>query len=177
MMLNSLPSYRRDFAQECARYRDNPEQDAVRFETELVTLTSLQSEGRYKSEDSQNSSVLPRLTYQNLGVDQELTAVLQDVRSELGRQSGQADGFFYQPLVSQGNAVYGRAVRLDESRGLLQVYDVALHDTPGEEGGLLHVAPTESSDAIVRRARSTRGFDLDQCEAGWQYHKDAFPRK
>lgn len=189
-----LATYRQEFARDCAAFEEDPQASAEKFEKSLVTLTSLQSEGRYKREAGDGKqerctleefqaldallksdhSTLPRLCYQNLAQDAESTAVLQEVRGELARQAGSADGFFFQPISLGFPDVHARAVRMQD--GKVEAYNVSLHDTPGHDDGLLLVAPARLDEFkdIIQKARSTKGLDLDHIEAGWQYHQQAY---
>jgi hypothetical protein len=196
----TLQTYRKDLAETATRFESNAAAAAQRVESEIVEISSLQSEGYQKRDvnDAEQTdctieefkamqkqvqgdqSTLPRLL-SHLPLDAEAGAVLRDIAAGVAEKAGSAEGFFFQPGSVTGDMLLGRATRSDEKSGLLQMFDVALHDTPGMDNGLMLITPVSgrqmamSAMDVYRSNRSTQGIYLDQTDKGWQYHAEAFP--
>lgn len=188
-------TYRTELAEHAARFGGT----ADSFTSQIVEITSLQSEGSVKrsigdtdqknctladlqaldAEFSQDASALPRLMTRGSELDAEAVDVVRSVAERLASlNGGDSQGFFLQPAGYCGEMLEFRATRSE--RGLLQMFNVSLHDTPGLDNGLLLVTPVDSREVamvahqVYRDNRSTPGIYLDAPEQGWQLHKEAF---
>ena len=196
----TLQTYRKDLAEAATRYERDSEAAARRVESEVVEIRSLQSEGyqkrdvndaeqdnctieEFKAMQKQvqgDASTLPRLLSHG-PLDEEAREVMRDIAAGVADKAGSAEGFFFQPGAMSGDVLFGRATRSDEKSGLLQMFDVALHDTPGMDNGLMLITPVGGKQMAMsamdtyRTNRSTEGIYLDQPDQGWQKHKEAFP--
>ena len=197
----TLETYRKNLAEAATRYQPDAAEAAQRVESEVVEISSLQSEGYQKRNVNDgeqkdcttaefmamqdrvqgDQSTLPRLlSHQPL--DEEAQAVLRDIAAGVSQKSGGVEGFFFQPGGMSGDMLFGRATRSDEKSGTLQMFDVALHDTPGMDNGLMLITPVGGRQLaltameVYRSNRSTSGIYLDQPDRGWQLHAEAFPR-
>lgn len=201
----NLETYRQELAENAARFADDPAAAAQRYQTEMVEISSLQSEGLTKrnvndavqdqctfqemealhGQLSSDTSTLYRLLQRNSQLDTEAQSVLRDVSARVQQIAGAESGdFFFQPVSlggGYGNILEARVVRSDDSKGLLQVFQVSLHDTPGLDDGLMLVSPLTSEQIgwqakdLYHANRSTPGIYLNQVDQGWQLHKDHFP--
>lgn len=194
----TLDTYRKKLAAAATQFEPNSAEAAQRVQSEIVEISSLQSEGYQKRDvnDAEQSdctleefkamqqrvqgdeSTLPRLLSRET-LDEEAQAVIRDVAAGVARKAGSSDGFFFQPVALGGDVLFGRATR--SSEGSLQMFDIALHDTPGMDNGLMLITPVSGRQLAMsamdtyRSNRSTPGIYLDQAEKGWQLHAEAFP--
>lgn len=193
-------TYRKSLAEAATRFEANSAEAAQRVQSEIVEISSLQSEGYQKRDINDakqtdctmeefqamqarvqgDQSTLPRLLSRQ-PLDEEAQAVLRDVAAAVAQKTDGAEGFFFQPAGLGGDVLFGRATRSDEKTGLLQMFDVTLHDTPGLDNGLMLITPVSGRNLAMsamdtyRNNRSTPGIYLDQPEKGWQSHAEAFP--
>ena len=193
----TLETYRKNLAAAATQFEPNSAEAAQRVQSEIVEIRSLQSEGYQKRDvnDAEQSdctleeframqqrvqgdeSTLPRLL-SRAALDEEAQAVMLEVAAGVAQKVGSADGFFFQPLALGGDVLFGRATR--SSEGSLQMFDIALHDTPGMDNGLMLITPVNGRQLAMsamdtyRSNRSTPGIYLDQTEKGWQLHAEAF---
>ena len=160
--------YAKDLAQEAAQFADDPEATAARYLTEVCDIGSLKTEG-YCSENPSALYMSRRSQF-----NPEAVAVLKDVATKVAQESGAPAGEFqFQPSVLTGDMLIGNAVRRDQSGSVSQVYQIALHDTPGIDGGLMLVTPLQgpeldySKSRIERDVKCRLSVNLGQPEAGW----------
>lgn len=166
----NLATYRKQLAEAATRFDREPALAARRAESDVVEVSSLQSEGYSKKG---YLSALPRLQDTAGELDAEARAVLQSIAAGVEERFGSAEGFFFQPVSASGSMLFGRASRNAPDSGDLHIVQVALHDTPSLPGGLMLLSPLQDQDRTAALEstllqRSTRaGVKLDHIQQGW----------
>jgi hypothetical protein len=189
-------NYRKELANELAQYDPRREELAPKYEAETVQISSLQSEGQHKhhpssikldgttDQDLENyqqklrddTSALPRIASGRF--DEESKSVLQEIKSEIDRRSNSQGEYFLLPGTQVGtDKLVTRAVCLDEQGYIAGGFNVALHDTPGLDDGLMLITPISNRDLqhsgeyLRADVFSRQTVSLNAIDQGFQYHK------
>ena len=157
--------YRREMAQGLARLAAEPDSLADHFEAHCVTIDSLQTEWLRAGLGAIASTRRP-LGEEGLSVMRDVAA---RVRELAGQQMRQLCLQAVQISGQTGNWLSGLVVGSEPG----QFFLVGLHDTPGQPGGLMMVAPVTAevlgyTECELRRPPLGRVLALDDLEAGWQ---------
>lgn len=193
--LRFLQGYRRQLAQTASGWTDNPALAKAAL-NDVMEIRSLQTEGILKydlnsldpakySEAEFKSLVKEKSTLPLLAdcdpLDEEAKAVLRDVAAVVAKKAGSLEGFVFQPVTHYADVFRAQAYRISD--GMLQMYDVCLHDTPGLENGLMAIRPTELGFMIANADQTRQKHDhhplirLDRIEEGWLQSGAPYPPK
>ena len=189
-------NYRKELANELAQYDPRREELAPKYEAETVQISSLQSEGDFKRDPWQikskgatqeeyaslqqqlmdDKSALPRIARGQL--DDESRAVLQDVKAGIDKLSDGKHEYFMMPGTQVGtDKLVTRALCLDEQGYIAGGFNIALHDTPGLDDGLMLIAPISNRDLqhsgeyLRADVLCRQTVSLNAIDQGFQFHK------
>lgn len=188
----TLATYKAQLARSAAAFSPDPEATAAELQSEIVEITSLQSEGHQKrdlrdvdqrgmtydqlqrlsQEFSQDRSFIHGFNVERKP-DDEVLEVLQDVSDQILHLTGaDPENLFLQP-VGYGDPEQLEC-RVGEKSGdrIDQVYSVFFHQTPGMDNGLLLVLPQrpdQTDEADRQNILYQPSLNLANPEKGWQF--------